>query len=211
MSRRTSPGALRSSGFTLVEMLVTLVILAMISGLLWQAMQQIGRIEGVMQSAGVESQRQVVRREWLRSLLESALAGQLNTVPQFSGDSNGMRLASAEAPDIPGLGAGLVQLRLKRDERVQRNELLIGPAVPDTAVAERVWTTLLAWTGPMAGFKYLDEKGSWLEAWPRPGVAIPGLPVAVLIEAGDEAGGPLIAGIAVTEPARTRRIDWERQ
>jgi prepilin-type N-terminal cleavage/methylation domain-containing protein len=211
MSRRPSPGALRSSGFTLVELLVTLVILAMISGLLWQAMQQIGRIERVMQSAGVESQRQVVRREWLRSLLESALAGQLNTVPQFSGDSNGMRLASAETPDIPGVGAGLVQLRLKRDERVQRNELLIGPALPDTAAAERAWTTLLTWTGPLAGFKFMDEKGSWLEAWPRPGVVIPGLPVAVLIEIGDEAGGPLIAGIVVNESARRRRLDWEQR
>ena len=44
-------------GFTLLETLVTLAIAAAVSALLWQAMQQVARVEHLLQSSGADRQR----------------------------------------------------------------------------------------------------------------------------------------------------------
>ncbi|KQV47061.1 hypothetical protein ASC95_26515 [Pelomonas sp. Root1217] len=209
-----APG--RERGFTLVEMLVTLLIVAMISGLLWQAMQQTFQVERLLQDSGAERQMQVVRREWVRSLLESALPDRLGAVEQFHGDASEVMLTSAEMPDLAGFDAGWMRLVFDRDPRTGQHRLVAKSiatqaerdAWQDRALAE---ATLLQWSGAPPRMRYLDVQGEWHDAWPVPGARVQRLPIAVMLELGDEAGGPLIAHIGVTVPSRERRADWEKR
>lgn len=227
MSRPWQPSSMQrryQAGFTLIEMLVTLVIVSMISTLLWQAMQQVFRVERVLQSSGAEAQLQIVRREWLRSLIEATLPGQLNT-PPFRGSASEVWLISAEAPNLPGLGTGQLHLSIQQDLRTGRSSLTLqslgkapGSEMSFKQAGDPI--TLLSWTGPAVSLKYLNASGQWLDEWPRLEGAIPGelpdqlpvqLPRAVLINFGDEAGGPLFATITSSERPRMLRADWERQ
>lgn len=208
--------ARRSGGFTLVEMLVALVILTMISGLLWQALQQTFRIERLLQDSGAEGQLRVVRREWVRGLIEAALPDRLGAPEQFHGNATELMLASAEVPDLAGFDAGWMRFALDTDARTGRRRLLV-KAIATQGERGR-WqerdhpeVQLLAWAGGGARFRYLDANGEWHDEWPVSGAKIQRLPAAVMIELGDEAGGTLVARVGVTEPSRQRRADWEKQ
>jgi prepilin-type N-terminal cleavage/methylation domain-containing protein len=203
-------------GFTLVEMLVTLAIVAMISGLLWQAMQQTFQVERLLQGSGTERQMQVVRREWVRSLLEAALPDRLGAAEQFHGNGGEVTLTSAEMPDLAGFNAGWMRLAFERDARTGEHRLLARSistkaerdAWQDRALSE---ATLLQWSGRAPRFRYLDAQGEWHDAWPVPGAPVQRLPKAVMLDLGDEVGGSLIARMGATEPSRERRSDWEKR
>ncbi|MCV2423123.1 prepilin-type N-terminal cleavage/methylation domain-containing protein [Paucibacter sp. DJ2R-2] len=222
MSRRRPAVALgsvcgrRGGGFTLIEMLVTLLIVSMISTLLWQAMQQVFRVERILQSSGAEAQVKIVHREWLRSLIESTLPGPLNA-PSFRGNASEVWLISAESPEIPGLGSGQLHLTMRQDPRTQIQSLVVQVAEDSSARSDAFQSrgqkiTLMSWVGPAASFKYLNEKRQWLDEWRPSEAGLPNrLPRAVRIDFGSDVGGPLIAAIANTELPRLRRADWERQ
>ena len=204
--------AVALNGFTLVEMLVTLVVLSMISSLLWQALQQTAVVERLLQSAGNPSQLLMVRREWLRNLIESALPEQQNAAPGFQGDTSGLKLASAESLGLPGMGGGMLQIRLHHDASQRRNRLTLEWVQPkgyDTPVAAPI--TLLNWIGEPGRLTYLDSAGAWHDEWPLPKALVKLLPTAVRIDLGVEAGGTLFAAVAVTAIPRPRLVDWQQQ
>ncbi|MDM4767544.1 type II secretion system protein [Pelomonas sp. SE-A7] len=215
--RASHESALR--GFTLVEMLVSMVIVAMISAMLWQAMQLVMRVELMLQGATAESQLNMVRREWVRGLIEGALPEQLNLEkPQFQGDATELRLASGEALDLPGVAGGRIRLRLVHLPAERRNELQMSSLeseVESSLAQAQPAVVLLRWQGPAATFKYLGDDGQWLEQWPvalpAAGAMVPHLPRAVLMNLGAATGGPLLASIGSDEAPRMRRLDWERQ
>jgi prepilin-type N-terminal cleavage/methylation domain-containing protein len=195
----------RAGGFTLLETLVTLVIVAAISSLLWQAMQQVARVERLLQSSGADQQRLAVQREWLRQAIESALPEAQGGPERFVGDGERLRFTTAEPPRLAGETVGEVVLALTHEELSGANTLGLnqGPV-------------LLRWVGPRATLRYLDAKGVWQDSWPLPPgvgdrVVTRALPRAVLLDLGSEAGGPLLVAIAATERARVRRVEWESQ
>jgi prepilin-type N-terminal cleavage/methylation domain-containing protein len=219
-------------GFTLVEMIVTLTLMAMIATVLWQAMSQISRVERLLQRSGVDGQLDLVRREWLRSLVQAALVEQIGAPRQFVGDGQQLRLASSETLALPGSAAGqIVQLQFVADAATRRQKLLIVDAKAATTIAieEVKPVELLNWTGAEGRFRYLDNEGVWHDRWPvdRPVVAptgdpdldfrrdlqasLPRLPRAVWIDLGPELGGPLVTEISTTMPGRARLAHWERQ
>lgn len=201
----TSPTRGEAGGFTLLETLVTLAIAAAISSLLWQAMQQVARVERLLQSSGADQQRLAVQREWVRQAIESALPESVRGEARFVGDGERLRFTTAEPPRLAGETVGEVDLVMMRDTGSGTNTLGLnaGPV-------------LMRWEGRRAAFRYLDAKGVWQDSWPLPpGVGARAvtraLPRAVMLDLGDEAGGPLLAAIAATEPPRTRRLEWESQ
>lgn len=220
----------RWGGFTLVEMLVTLALMAMIASVLWQAMQQIVRVERLLQRSGVDGQLDLVRREWVRSLLQSALVEQIGGTRQFVGDGQQLRLASSEGIALPGLKSQAVQLRFEGDAATRRQRLLIVDARATEAITTQEFrpVELLAWTGTEGHFRYLDADGTWQEQWPpvrlalqptgdpdldfrrEAQAALPRLPRAVWMDLGADLGGPLVAEISTTQAGRGRLIQWER-
>ncbi|MDR7334711.1 prepilin-type N-terminal cleavage/methylation domain-containing protein [Roseateles asaccharophilus] len=218
-------------GFTLVEMLVTLALLAMISALLWQAMQQVMRVERVLQRSGVEGQLDAVRREWLRGLIQSSFVEEMGSPRQLQGDARQMTLASAEAVGLAGMRSNKLQIRLESDSPTGRQRLLLSEVPTADAFQQELRGTprtveLLTWVGKPGSIKFLGGDGEWQDHWPPPvpiinvqyesdliraaQAALPRLPVAVMIELGDEAGGALVTRLSVTEPGRTSRRSMEQ-
>lgn len=230
-SSRLDRSPARSAGFTLVEMLVTLALTAMIASVLWQAMQQITRVERILQRSGVDGQLDLVRREWLRTLLESALVEQIGAPRQFVGDARQLALASSESLAVPGLVGRSLQFHIETDAAMRRQRLLVvdRPVEGRISTREFVPVELLSWAGTEAKFRYLDAGGTWLDQWPparlsldstgdperdmlrEAQAALPRLPRAVWLDLGAELGGPLIAQVAITQAGRVRLSQWERQ
>lgn len=221
----------RRRGFTLGEMLVTLTLMSMIAVVLWQAMQQVARVERLLQRSGASSQLDLVRREWVRSLIRAALEEQVGAPRQFVGDGQNLRLVSSESVALQGLAGRPVQLRIESDARGDRQRLLLVP-VPDgeARVDDPVPVELLNWQGSEARFRYLSPSGAWSDVWPLPPttaelnaaasdpnirrsalLAMPRLPKAIWIDLGAEVGGPMVTEISTTSPGRGRLIQWESQ
>ena len=97
------------------------------------------------------------------------------------------------------------------DARTRQNKVTSAPTTDGRAENPGPAAALLVWIGPAARIQYLDEKGQWRDEWPPADATVKRLPLAVLLDLGDEAGGPLVAAIAVNEPPRTRLMDFERQ
>lgn len=221
-------------GFTLMEMLVSLAILAMISALLWQALGQTKRVERLLQRSGVDGQLDVVRREWLRAVIESSLVERTGAPRQLAGTGEEFTVAGADGLNLPGLPAGRLQLRFEASPVPGRRRLMVAEAPAADAFAQGLRTPaapveLLSWEGRVGAVKFLDVSGQWLDQWPPPfairlatargedeqmralAAEVPRLPRAVLLELGEEVGGPLIVSLSVTESGRMRREVWERQ
>lgn len=219
-------------GFTLVEMLVTLALMAMISALLWQAMHQVMRVEQVLQRSGVDGQLDVVRREWLRGLIQASLVEQTGGVRQLQGDGQQLTVASAEALSLPGLRSTRLQIRFESDARSGRQRVLLAEPQHDDAFQQGLRKPaqpieLLTWEGKPGKVRFLDEKEQWHDQWPPPRAplsaatvdddivrvaqaALPRLPRAVLLDLGADVGGALIVSLSVTEPGRLRLAQWEQ-
>ena len=217
-----------------MEMLVTLALLAMISALLWQALNQVLRVERLLQRSGVGGQLNVVRREWLRNLIQASLVEQTGAVRQLQGDSHEFTVASAEGLNLPGLNADKLLLRFESDQASGRQRLLVSETPNEDPLKNGLRTEvppveLLSWQGKPGGVRFLDASGQIQEQWPPPfsvllaaatgeddqmraaNAAVPRLPRAVILELGPDVGGALVATLSVTETGRFRRAQWERQ
>jgi type II secretory pathway component PulJ len=167
-------------------MLVTLIIVSMVAGIVWQAMGQLVRVEKLLEQGQTQSLAQAVRAEWIRNALASLLPGSLKSNDRFQGSALELRGLSAEAPVWPSPGLALVQLRLQHDPVTNTTALQIlsgGEPVGENAV---IYTTLLSWSGREGKFSYLDEQGEWQATWPPAvlGKAAASLPRAVSLQTG---------------------------
>lgn len=236
MSEKARDTDLRSAlesvrGFTLVEMLVTMALTALIASVLWQAMHQITRIERMLQRSGVSGQLDLVRREWVRGLIQSALVEQIGARRQFTGDAHQLSLTSSESVAMPGMAGPSAHLRFELEASTQRRQLLIelGPLELTASSAAPVAVELLGWTGNQGRFRYLNADGTWLDQWPpepsklvpsgdleldflrEARAALPRLPRAVWLDLGEALGGPMVIDVSTTQPGRGRLVQWEQQ
>ncbi len=175
---------MKARGFTLVEMLVTLAIVALVSGLLWQALATVAQLEGQLARTRSLSNDDQLRRAWIEQALAGTMAGPQGDPVRFSGRDR--RLSSyTTMPPWPGsLGPELMTLELERNGDGQR---LIARR-PGSETPLELWR----WAGEEGRFDYLDARGQWHEAWPPPGAArAEPLPAAVRLR-GPPAGTVLV-------------------
>ncbi len=191
-------------GLTLLEMMVALLIAAMATTLLTQAMRQLAGVEQLLERSGSASQTVLVRREMLRSLVASALPEQGNEPTAFVGDATRLQLKSAVGLAGGGAVSDAFQLRLDYESSTQRGTLSLtqGPGTEPVA--------LLQWTGAAPSFRYQDEEGRWLTAWPpkvlgerprRP-------PQRIQVDLDESVGGPMWVSVLNNERGRPRLRDW---
>lgn len=225
---------LSQRGFTLMEMLVTLALMSMISALLWQGLQQVLRVERLLERSGVDGQLEVVRREWLRGVIQSSLVEQTGAARQLQGDVQQLTVASAEALNLPGMSAAKLLIRLESDAASGRQRLLLteapaADAFTQGARAPAAPVELLTWQGKPGAIRFQDDAGQWFDQWPPPPAAllatttgeddavramrvtVPRLPRVVWLDLGAQVGGPLIVSLSVTEPGRRRLVQMEAQ
>lgn len=188
-------------GFTLMEMLVTLVIFALVSGLLWQAMANMARIEQGMAGWTRGNRDAALREEWLRELLRGLTTGASGDTVRFHGDRQGLSGYSSMPPWPGTSGPMQVELRLQNDALAGTTSLLARDAQGGRTLELFTWPARVH-------FEYLDEAGTWHETWsPPPGDQVP-LPRAVRL-AGMPHGDLLVAVPAIINPM-LRRVDLEQ-
>jgi prepilin-type N-terminal cleavage/methylation domain-containing protein len=190
-------------GLTLLEMLVTLVILAMVAGILAQALNQLARIERLLEAGQLRSVVVSLRAEWVRNALAAMLPGNTEA-ERLRGNERDLQALSTEVPGLPDTGVRRMHLRMRSNEATQTTVLELLPEGP----AEGEPATLLQWAGTEGRFQYLDAQGRWGDRWPplssTGGFA---LPRAVAVETGRSGAGTLVAApLAAPDPTPSRAV-----
>jgi len=176
------------AGFTLLEMLVTLVLVSLVSLLLSQAMWQIGRVEYLLSGGQVRSMASSLHGEWTRDALAGLLPGQANTAERFRGDALVLNGLSSAVPRYPEAGVGALKLTLQFDLARGLTELVLDqPATvsgfSSAGVVPQV--VLLSWPGQLGRWRYQDAGGTWHDSWPPPlANAAPALPALIALDTG---------------------------
>lgn len=175
----------RELGFTLLEMLVTLVVVSLVAGLLGQALFQLSRIERLLEGGQLSSMADAVRANWIRSAMESLLPGEEGSGERLVGSERELQGLSADVPMLPAPGLAMLHLRLQFNAAAGTTqlELLETSAFQGREASQPV--VLLSWPGREGRFRYLDDAGVWHEDWPLPmKSSASALPRAILLETG---------------------------
>ena len=166
-------------GFTLLEMLLALLLFAIASSLVWQALAALARVERRLADSSVFASDAALRRQWVVQALAGVMNAPGTDALQPRGDGRVLE-AVCSAPPWPGaLGAQAMRLVLEQEggETVLLAQPIPGSA-PRGAFAPLGQDGLLAQSGapgrrwellrwPGAGqWRYLDEAGQWQDAWP---------------------------------------------
>lgn len=202
-------------GFTLLEMIVSLSVLAAIVAFIVMAFRLTGRtlVRGEAEASDMARQRAVT--EILERSIRSAeplaiLAAQNPPAPYFRGESGKLRFLSAAAPSfVSGGGSRLVSFHGDGSSREARG-LLLSEASPMRAEGVEDWggtekPRVLLSGATEVTFRYSsgpteDGKWEWLEEWD--GREKKGLPAAVRVEyVVPSEDGPRRTSFAVSVPA----------
>jgi prepilin-type N-terminal cleavage/methylation domain-containing protein len=164
-----------AAGFTLMEMLVTLVIFSVVTALIWQALATLSRIEMRLNDSQLFASEDALRSQWVRQSLFGLMNGPVADPFHFTGTSRGLEAYTTMPPWPGSLGPERFQLVLQ-EESSGATVLLARRSM--TKAQWRLWS----WQGP-AAFSYLDEGGRWLAQWPPPLGEPPPMPLAVRLVA----------------------------
>lgn len=187
--------ASNQGGLTLLEMLVTLALVSLLTGVLMQGMVLVGRIERQLDEGAVGSQTNQLPIEWLRLALESALPTTPDSPERLLGTEEELRLLTTSAPGLDRAGTASYRLRLRRDAangttHLELQRIEAGGNAEPWQVAQ--------WDGTHGRISYLDASGRWQSAWPPAEPDAATLPVAIRIDGPERDQPLLIAAMAIS-------------
>jgi len=143
-------------GFTLLEMLVTLVLFSFLSSLIWQGMAWMAGVERSMAVTQTFSTRESLRQEWVRQLFRGIVSGLFMGPDSFKGTKTGFTCLTS-TPPWPGL-AGPLEIQVALGQQDERTDVTVQTAGRDP---------VQLWSFKGEGIlDYLDESGRWHNAWP---------------------------------------------
>lgn len=197
----------RNYGFTLLEMLVTLVVVSLVAGVLSQALFQLSRIERLLEGGQLRSMADAVRANWVRSAIESLLPGEAGSSDRLSGSERELEGLSADVPMLPAPGLAKLHLRLEFDAAAGTTQLQLLDSAVFLGKEANAPVVLLSWPGREGRFRYRDDAGMWHENWPVPlQSSESGLPRAIVLETGLSTLPTLVAATRASPvPMLTRR------
>lgn len=181
---------MKARGFTLVEMLVTLAVMALVSGLLWQALATVAQLEGQLARTRTLANDDLLRRAWVERALAGVMTGADGDPQSFEGQAARLRAYTTMPPWPGSLGPELMTLELERTDNGQR----LLARRPGAEAALELWR----WEGAAGRFDYLDRSGSWRDSWPHMQAA-GALPAAIRLR-GPLSGPVLVPVLAVQGP-----------
>ncbi len=189
---------MKSRGFTLVEMLVTLVVVALVSGLLWQALATVAQLEGRLERTRSLTNDDQLRRAWVEQALSGVMTGADGDPTKFSGGTQRLSAFTTMPPWPGSLGPELMTLELDGDRQDQR----LMARRPGAEAPLELWH----WKGAAGQFAYLDSSGKWHEHWPPRGAKqADALPSAIRLRG--PIGGPVLVPIVTTQGPMLRQQD----
>ena len=185
----------KNRGFTLIEMLVVLVITALVSGVLFQALERSYSLQRRFGTELFKSQQGQMAVDWYRQSVQGLLPDYPGESGVFKGDASSLSgLTTTPLSDDFGTSTPFRWTLLTTPDRT-RTDLVYREHGADTVV--------LSWQGDEARFVYLDQDHKAHDSWPPPLGLFAQLPHQIRIEARDQ--GDAVAIIATpmgpTEPA----------
>lgn len=146
---------MKSPGFTLLEVLVTMVIISMIAILLMQSLSQVlGLRERVLRSES-EARIAALQEHWFRDSLSAAMADLPEGVAPFSGNSRAVRFLGLD----PMLGGYFAVIEWQILDAAEGLELAYRQnSQPEAVVVLRGLT--------QAELRYQNREGRWFDTWP---------------------------------------------
>jgi general secretion pathway protein J len=199
---------MKARGFTLVEMLVTLALVALVGGLLWQALATVARLETQLARTRSLSNDDLLRRAWVEQALAGVMTGPQGDPFRFDGRAGSLSAYTTMPPRPGSLGPERLTLELQKSPGGW--QLLA--RLPGTETPLELWR----WAGDEARFEYLDGRGRWHDAWPpmagepAPGrtaapAAPPPLPAAIRLVGPPAA--PVLVAVAAGQSPMLRQQD----
>lgn len=193
-SSATRASQLNQVGFTLIEVLVVLIIVAMISGVLFQALERAYRLQ---ERFGVELfnvQHGQMAADWYRQSVQGLLPDYPDGRNIFQGKD---REFSGLSSNPPSDGYGMptpITWKIRNNQQDGTTELVY--------LEEKQETPILIWHGNGARFIYFDEKQTPHDSWPPPLGLSTQLPKQIQLVAKD-AGEPINIVASLRGPVAT--------
>lgn len=183
-----------SSGFTLIEMLVVLIITALVSGVLFQALERSYNLQRRFGAELFKTQQGQMAVDWYRQSVQGLYPDYPGQPGVFKGDETGLAgLTTTPLSDNFGMPTPF------RWSLVEAADKSHTDLVYREGGAE---TVILSWQGSGAKFSYIDAERVAHERWPPPLGVFPQLPRQVQVEARDS-GEPIVivaTPLGPTEP-----------
>jgi prepilin-type N-terminal cleavage/methylation domain-containing protein len=200
-------GCSSGAGFTLLEMLVTLVIVAMAMTLVSQLLGQMQRVEQRLAETSLRSSTELVRREWVATALEGLSPGAPGRDESPRGDDRSLQGLTLAAPDSAGTSVSAMRISLRNELSADATVLELRLAPTTTGLDAAPAAELLRWSGNEGEIRYLDADGQWHRRWPSASVSSASLPRAVVVLAGPQAAPLVVAAPQTSEQPLARRVD----
>lgn len=145
---------MRARGFSLLEAMVTLVVIALVATLLMQSLAYVLAVRERVLRHERDARVAALHERWFRDSVVAAAADLPGEAPAFAGDATTVRFTTLEALKSGGIAA--VSWRLVE----------AGPGLALEYAEDGGRWRLGAADLERAAFAYLDSAGRWHAAWP---------------------------------------------
>jgi general secretion pathway protein J len=159
------------AGFTLIEVLVVLILVAMVSGILFQALERAYRLQNRFGSELFKVQQGQMAADWYRQAVQGLYPDQPEGQNIFRGKSQEFSgLSSNPLGDSYGTPTPITW-KIREGQEDGTTELVYGE--------EKKETPVLIWRTSQARFKYMDAVQASHDSWPPPLGLFPQLPTQI--------------------------------
>lgn len=193
-----------ASGFTLVELLVTLVVLSLITAIMSQAIAQFLRIDDMLATRTIPAQAVAVRVDWIRQALAALQPPDASGHNAFVGTARHLVGTSGNPVTPNAAGFGSLDLSLAFDSVA--GETTLQAALPGRTDP----VALLRWRGDSGAFDYYDAKGNRSDTWPPPLAMPQALPTTIALQTGMDAPAVIVGSPLITNDENPSRLQIEQ-
>jgi general secretion pathway protein J len=178
----------RQAGFTLLEMLVVMLIVSLISTILFQALDQVYKLQSRFGLQLAQSQQGTMYTDWFRQVVQGLQTDYSDSQDIFQGGETEFTGVTTSPLSAAYGTPATVTLSLEYDGHAGMTRLLY--------VADQQKTTLSSWAGRKdQRFTYIDAAGESHDSWPPPLGIWPQLPNMILLQTQEGSEPKLIAAV----------------
>jgi general secretion pathway protein J len=191
---------IHSLGFSILEMLVVLMIVGFISSILFEALDQVYKLQSRFGLQLAQSQQGAMYTDWFRQVVQGLQTDFPDGKEKFKGSESEFAGVTTSPLSTRYGSPVAITLSLKYD----RSENLTTLLYSDNANK----MNLFSWSGKKAGrFIYVDAAGEQHDDWPPPFGIWPQLPNTIFLQSQNDGEPQLISAVPRgTRDAKIRQV-----